>query len=404
MPRGGAEGGFSGPLSWVAVAGVALGVVVMVMAVSVLRGFQGEIAGKVAGFGSHITVSGEWSVAGGQLAVASGERPVAVDSALLGRLSGVPGVRAVQCYATKGGMVKTGEQIHGVVLRGVSAGSDMSFLSSCLKEGRLFSSEEGERSSEVLVSETVAKKLGLEVGGKMRTYFWQDNNYRARAFTVSGVYNTDLREMDEVFVLGDLREVQVLNGWGDSMVGGYELLVEDLGRLEECAAGVKEVVPYDLCVRTVKEVHAALFAWLDLLNSNMRLILTIMCIVSAIAVVSALLIMIFEKGGTIGLLKALGASGGVVRRIFLLKGLGLVLRGIVVGEALSVALCVVQLRWQVLRLDAESYSMGHVPVDGDPWIFVFVGLGTFVVCLVALLLPTWYISRISPALTVRQEK
>lgn len=437
MPRSKDGGGFSGPLTAIAVASIALGVVVMVMAVSILRGFQGDIADKVAGFGSHLTVSNYAASPAYQ------EVPVAVDSALMGRLSALPGVRHLQCFATKGGMVKTGSQIYGILFRGLSGNYDTSFFAACLVDGRIpkfttptpappyregtdkksLSCREGtdkeslrtaaQPSNEVLISSTIANKLQLGVGDKMRTYFWNGSTqqadggspYRSRAFTVCGIYNTDLTEMDEVYVIGDLRQVQRLNGWeSQELVGGYELLVEDFDRLEAVCMEVRNELPYDLNVQTIKQAHPSLFSWLDLLNSNITLILTIMCLVSAIAIVSALLIMIFEKSRTIGLLKSLGASNASVRRIFLLKASRLIAEGILLGNALSLALCMIQARWQPLRLDPESYSMSHVPVDTDPWIFILISAGTLVVCLLALLLPAAYISHISPAQTMRTDK
>ena len=400
LPRRG-DGGFSAPLSSVAVAAIALGVVVMLLAVCVLRGFQNSIADKVAGFGSHITVMPFSSNPPYQ------EAPMAVDSALVQRLQTTPGVRHLQPFATKGGMVKTGGQIHGVILRGMTPDSDTSFFSSSLVEGhfpQLGGTGGGEVSNEVLVSRTLATKREVSPGNKLRTYFWHEGAPRARAFTISGIYNTDLREMDEVYIVGDLRVVQRLNGWGDSVAGGYELFLDDLGQRDNVAPRILEQLPYDLTMQTLVESRPALFSWLDLLNSNVTLILTIMCIVCAIAIVSALLIIIFEKQATIGILKALGATERSIRRIFLLKGSGIILRGILIGTLIAAALCLVQITWEPLRLDAESYSMTHVPIDLNPWTFLAVDLGTLALCLLALLLPTGYISRISPATTVRNEK
>ena len=399
MPRKG--GGFSGPLSTIAVAGIALGVVVMVMAVSILRGFQDDISGKVAGFGSHMTVT---SFAPSE---AYADNPVAVDSSLLEALRSVPGVRHVQCFATKGGMVKTDEQIYGILFRGLDKGYDTSFYHSCLVEGRLpvvgTQDSTSAASNDVLISTTIGSKLGLKVGDKMRTYFWSGDNYRSRAFTVCGIYNTDLAEMDELYVVGDLRQVQRIEGWGDSLVGGYELLVSDFDNLDATAYRVAGVLPYDLQLRTIVEQHPALFSWLDLLNANIALILTIMCLVSAVAIVSALLIMIFEKSATIGLLKALGACNAAVRRIFMLKAAGLIATGVAIGDGVALALSVAQSRWHLLTLDPESYSMAYVPVEIDPWVYVAVSLGTLAVCVAALLLPAAHISRVSPAKTMRVE-
>lgn len=407
MPRTKDGGGFSGPLSVIAVVSIALGVLVMVMAVCILHGFQGEIASKVVGFGSHLTVSNFASSPAYQ------EEPIVLDSTLVERIQRVPGVRHIQYFATKGGMVKTAEQIYGIMFRGLSADYDTTFFASNLVEGRLpvfsrasgFSGTSGETgiSTDVLVSSTIASRLRLKVGDKMRTYFWGGDTPRSRAFTVCGIYNTDLTEFDELYVVGDLRQVQRLNEWEANQVGGYEVLVDNFDRLDDIARNVERELPYDYSVQTIREANPALFAWLDLLNSNITLILVIMSLVCAVAIVSALLIMIFEKGRTIGLLKALGATNASVRRIFLIKASRLIAEGILIGDAVALALCVVQQQWQVVKLDAESYSMTHVPVDIDPMIFLLVSLGTLVACLLALLLPAAYISHITPAQAVRIE-
>ena len=403
MPRTG--GGFSGPLSVIAVASIALGVVVMVMAVCILRGFQGEIASKVVGFGSHLTVSNY------AINPSYQENPVTLDDALAHDLRSLKGVKHLQSFATKGGMVKTKEQIYGILLRGLSDDYDTSFFAGCLVEGNLprFSehSDSSKPSNDVLISSTIANKLNLNVGDKLRTYFWQDQGYRSRAFAISGIYNTDLPEVDELYVIGDLRQVQKLNDWCADEVGGYELLVDNFDQLEEMRTQALSLLTnhnrYDLTVHTIKEAYPALFAWLDLLNSNITLILIIMSIVCAVAIVSALLIMIFEKSRTIGVLKALGASNASVRRIFILKASRLILQGIAIGIAVSGALCFVQAKWEVVKLNAESYHMSHVPVDTDPWIFVIISVSSAAVCLLALLLPAAYISRISPAKTIKTE-
>lgn len=415
MPRSKDGGGFSGPLSVIAVASIALGVVVMVMSVCILRGFQSEIAGKVVGFGSHLTVNNY------AINPLYQREPVVIDSALADSLRAIPGVKHLQSFATKGGMVMTKEQIYGILLRGVSANYDTTFFAGCLVEGRLPDYSENsdtlshKPSNEVLISSTIANKMKLKVGDKMRTYFWQDNGYLARPFIVCGIYNTDLPEVDELYVIGDLRQVQKLNYWGEEQVGGYELLVDDFESLDAIANSIKlkdritasgdtvPLLPYDLSVHTIKEAYPALFAWLDLLNSNITLILIIMSVVCTVAIVSALLIMIFEKSRTIGVLKTLGATNASVRRIFIYKASRLILEGIAIGIAVSAALCFVQSKWEVIKLDAESYHMSHVPVDTDPWIFLVISIATAVVCLLALLLPAAYISRISPAKTIRTE-
>jgi lipoprotein-releasing system permease protein len=392
MPRGGADNSFSGPLSAIAVVGVTLGVVVMVMAVSILHGFQHEIASKVAGFGSHITLT----------AYDSGtttESPVALDAEVAGKLAALPGVRHMARFATKGGMAKTTDQIAPILLRGLDPDADTTFYTSCLLQGHLPQSE-----GQIALSSTLASRLQLALGDKLRCYFWTDDTYRQRAFTVEGIYNTDLTEMDELYVLAPLATVGRLNSWDSTEAGGYELLVDDLDRCDLVASQIATFLPYDLKVTTLRQAHPVLFSWLDLLNTNIVLILVIMCLVSAVAIVSALLIMIFEKSATIGLLKALGATSRSLRRIFLLRATRLIVTGIVAGEALALLLSLAQQRWQLLKLDPESYSMSHVPVLVEPWVYVAVAAGTLAVCLAALLIPTSRISRISPAETMKTER
>ena len=251
-------------------------------------------------------------------------------------------MRHLNFFANKGGMIKTEEQIHGIVLKGVDSGYDTSFFAANMVEGRLFDFPDEKASNEVIVSQTIANKLNLTLGDKVRTYFWQGESYRARAFEVCGIYNTDLTDFDEHYVVGDLRQVQRLNDWDSTTAGGYEVLVDDFGKLDEVAGLVIAQLGYDLTMHTVVEQNPALFAWLNLLDSNIVLIIIIMMMVCTVAIVSALLIMIFEKTSTIGLLKALGADNRSVRRIFLYKSAAIIAKGIVVGDVVAWLLCWLQ--------------------------------------------------------------
>ena len=197
--------------------------------------------------------------------------------------------------------------------------------------------------------------------------------------------------------------MQRLNGWGDSLVAGYEVLLDDFEQLEPTLAAVKGATPPDLSVTSIREEQPSMFAWLDLLNSNIVLILTIMALVCAVSVISALLIMIFEKTSMIGVLKTMGATTATIRRVFLRKALVIVGRGILIGNALALLLCELQSQFHLVRLDSESYSMNFVPVDINIVYFVVISLATLVVCLLAMLLPSTYIAHIDPARSIRVE-
>jgi len=389
------RGGMAAPVVNIAMWSIALGVAVMVLSVCVLRGFQGEIRRKAVGFGSHIVVQ---SYAMGNTYE---ETPVDMRREEVDRIRNTHGVRHIQFYATKGGMVKTENQIEGVLLRGVERGYDSSFFAECLVEGTLFHLPDSGAGREVIVSKRLAERLQIGVGDKLRTYFWQGDSPRARAFTVSGIYSTDLADFDNHYVVGDLRQVQQLNGWEVWQAGGYEVLVDDFDQIDNVAQRLKEQLGYDLTLTTIVQQNAALFAWLDLLDSNVVLIIAVMMMVCAVSVISALLIFLFEKTSTIGILKAMGATGSTIRKIFVLKGSVTALKGIAIGEALAVLLCLAQQQWGWVRLDPESYAMATVPVALTAGTAIAVALGTLAVCVLAMLLPAAYIAGVEPAKTIR---
>jgi len=386
---------YSGPLVKIATYSIALGVLVMVMAVCILRGFQGEIRQKVVGFGSHIIVT---TFATGN---AYEETPISTERPEVSRILSTPGVRHLNFFANKGGMIKTEDQIHGIIFKGVNSDYDSTFFASNLIEGRLFAFPDEKPSNEVIISQTVANKLNLTVGDKMRTYFWQGESYRARAFEVCGIYSTDLSEFDEHYVVGDLRQVQRLNDWDSNQVAGYEILVDDFKHLDQVAAAVITQLSYDLTMATIVQQNPALFSWLDLLDSNIVLIIIIMMLVCTVSIISALLIMIFEKTSTIGILKALGTTDVSIRKIFLFKSTSIIGKGILLGDVLALLLGWLQHQFHIVQLDSASYSMDTVPVDLNPWIFIVISVATLGLCLLALLLPTAYISRIEPSKTIK---
>lgn len=392
------RGSFAAPLVKIAVASIALGVLVMIMSVSILRGFQKTISEKVVGFGSHIIVR---NLASGNSIYQ--DEPFDTTCAEVAKIRQIIGVRKVQFFAEKGGMVKTANQIHGILFKGISHDYDTSFFSSNMVEGVLPSFTDSTASNEVIISHTIARKLGLGVGDKLRTYFWSGDNYRARAFKISGIYNTDLNEFDEHYIVGDLRQVVRLNEWEPQMAGGCEILVKDFNKLSSITNDVHEVIGYDLEAVSIIDKNQTLFAWLGLLNSNIVLIIVIMALVCIVSIISALLIMIFEKTSMIGILKTLGSQNWSIQQIFLIKSAQIVGLGIVIGSAIALVLGLIQQHFHILHLDPESYSVGYVPIDLNPTIFIVIAAGTIISCLFALLLPTAYISTIKPAKTIRFE-
>ena len=376
---------------------IALGVVVMIIAISILRGFQKEITDKVVGFGSHITLRSYGWVNDYD------EMPIDMSAEEVARLRTVNGVRQVQAYAYKGGMIKTEEQIQGIIFKGLGAEFDSNFFATKLVRGRLPRLGDSNETTEVAISLRLANRLQMDSGDKVRTYFWAGNTYRPRALKVVGIYNTDLSEFDDHYLIGDLRLIQRLNNWNDGQVAGYEIIIDQFEQLEQVLDNVKKATRPDIAVTSIKEEQPSMFAWLELLNSNIILILIIMAIVCAASVVSALLIMIFEKTSMIGLLKTLGSTNSSIRRIFAIKATSIVGRGILMGNIIALALSLLQYHFHLIHLDSESYSMSFVPVDINLWYYLAISAGTLLVCMAALLLPSTYISHIDPAKTIRIE-
>lgn len=391
------EHNFSRPLIRIATITIALGVVVMIMAVCILRGFQREITNKVVGFGSHITIRSYGWVNDYD------EMPISLSSSELEVLRNISGVSSIQPYAYKGGMMKTDEQILGIILKGLSPYSDTSFFSTNIIRGHLPTLNDSAVSNEIAISKRIAQLMKVDTGNRVATYFWSGDNYRARNFLVVGIYNTDLNEFDDHYIIGDIRQVQRLNRWDSSQVAGYELTIEHFDNLYPILQEVKGTTRPDLAVTSIREEQPSMFAWLDLLNSNIVLILTIMAIVCAASVASAILIMIFEKTQMIGILKTLGCTNRSIRHIFIIKALSIIAKALIIGNLIALTFALLQYHFHIISLNPESYSMTFVPIELNPMFFISIDLGTIIICFIALLLPSTLISNIHPARTIRVE-
>lgn len=391
------EHNFSRPLVRIATITIALGVVVMILALCILRGFQREITNKVVGFGSHISIRSYGWVNDYD------EMPISLLSSELAALRAIPGVNGVYPYAYKGGMMKTDDQILGIILKGLSPEADTNFFSANMIRGSLPVMNDSTASNEIAISQRIAQRMMVDTGSRVATYFWSGNNYRARNFRVAGIYKTDLNEFDDHYIIGDIRQVQRLNQWDDGQAAGYEVTIDNYGILEAMLGNVKSATRPDLAVISIREEQPSMFAWLDLLNSNIVLILTIMAIVCAASVVSAMLIMIFEKTQMIGILKTLGSTNRSIRHIFIFKALAIIVKALLIGNLLAFAFAAIQAHFHIIALDPESYSMSFVPIELNPLYFITIDIGTILACFLALILPSTLISNIHPARTVRVE-
>ena len=381
-----------------AVTSVALAIIVMLIAWAVVVGFKNQIKEKVIGFVAPIHVQSldkNESVE---------ETPFQLDSLLISRLNSVEGISHYQMSANKAGMIKTDDEIQGVILKGVDEHYDWTYFSRCLKEGQLPEYKPDERSTEVLVSKVIADKMLLGVGDDVRVWFVdQDMKARGRKFTVSGIFETGLYEFDERFVFADLNQIRKLNGWADDEAGLVEIALEDGMTAEQVNERLYYSLPTNLASYTARESNPQIFDWLDLLDANVWLIMVLMLLVAGITVISMLLIIIIERTSTIGLLKAMGASNRFIREVFLLRSLRILLIGMLIGNAIGLGFCLLQQSTGFIKLDAATYYLSSVPIELHLSTVVLINLGTFLLWVLMLLIPTSVINRISPTKSIRFE-
>jgi len=384
--------GYTRPLIRIAIAGVALSITVMMLSVMIVTGFQRAISSKVVGFSGHLQVSRYDANQGLESSPISLQQTIYTDPAEMDV------VEHIQPYATKAGMLKTEDQIEGIVLKGIWTDYDWSRFSGELLRGHWPRITDSVRSDEIIISSRLASRLLLDTGSIARAYFISGENgmLRGRRFVVSGIYQTGMEEFDRMYILGDIRHVQRLNGWDSLMVSGFELFLKPGADVRRAGEEIYRMLPYDVDARTVFQIFPHIYDWLKLQDMNVAVILTLMILVASITMISALLIIILERISLIGVLKALGASGAMVRRIFILQAVRIIASGLLIGNAVALAVAFLQLRLGFLKLDQESYYVSEVPIYLDATALILLNVAAMALCLLAMLIPTAMISRILP--------
>jgi lipoprotein-releasing system permease protein len=370
---------------------------VMIIAVAIVTGFQQQIRDKITGFGAHIQIARFNSSN-------SFEYPaIKMNQSFYPSLKNEKGIRHVQVFATKAGIVQTEDQIQGVVVKGVGNDFDWSFFKDKLVEGKTFEAGREEPNDSVLISQGLADLLRLKTGDPLRTYFIMDQQARGRRFIISGIYNTGLEEFDKLYVFGDIRQIQKLNGWDSISVSGFEVMIDDFNRLEELTKVVYGEIGYELDARSIRDIYPQLFDWLELQDMNVLIILVLMVLVSAIAMISTLLVLILERTSMIGLLKALGMQNSGIRKVFFYHAVYIIGQGLLIGNFFGIGLCLLQHYFGIIRLPEASYFMNVVPIHLDFLQLIILNLGTLAICSAFLILPSFIIARISPVKAIRME-
>ena len=387
----------SRPAIRIATVGVAIGLAVMIITVSVILGFKHTIRDKVVGFGSHIQVT---NFVTQQTAVPA---PIAISDTLMRELKAIPNVRQVECYTMTQGILKTDSDFLGVAFKGVGEDYDLSFIRQNMLEGKLPTFSSQKSSNQIVVSRKQADKLHLHVGDKVYAYFIGYDDVRARRFTVSGIYQSNMKQFDDVLCLTDLRTTRRLNDWESDQCSGAEILVKDFDRINETNMAVVELVKNNsdhygetLSSQTIFEAYPQIFSWLSLLDINVWIILALMVCVAGFTMISGLLIIILERTQMIGILKALGARNKTVRHTFLWFAAFIISQGLLIGDVIGIGLVVLQQQTGFIHLDPASYYVDTAPIELNIPIIVILNVATLLISVFVLIAPSYLVSHIQP--------
>ena len=381
----------------IAVASVALGIAIMLISIAVVVGFKNQIKDKVIGFVAPIHIQAlnqNESIE---------ETPFVLDSVLLARLD-KPFITEMHSTANKAGIIKTDEEIQAVVLKGVDYDYNWSYISSYLIDGEIPQYTENERSNDVVISNIIAHKMNLNVNDAVRIWFVDpEMKARGRKFNVKGIYETGLQECDERYVYCDLGQIRKLNGWDSGEIGHLEIWVDNQKDIREYNRDIYYSIPTSLVSYSAMETYPQIFDWLELQDMNVVIIIVLMLLVAGITIISMLLIIILERTSTIGLLKAMGASNGLIRSIFLKRSCRILLIGMAIGNVIGIGLSLIQKFTNLIALSPESYYLSAVPIELNIWHILALNAGTMVLWVLMLLLPTMLINNVRPSKSIRFE-
>ncbi len=394
----------SRPAIRIATLGVAIGVAVMIVTVCVVLGFKHTIRDKVVGFGSHIQIQNFMSQQ------TASPAPISISDSLLNQLRQMPGVRHVECYALTQGILKTDNDFLGVGFKGIGSDYDLTFLKKHLVEGEMpvFSSDKS--NNHLLISRMMADKLRLKAGDRIYAYFIAEDNVRARKFTIKGIYETHMNQFDQSICFTDLPTSVKLNSWEPDQCSGAEVLVEDFDRLEETAQYIVKDVNRKtdrygeiITSQTIYEAYPHVFQWLSLLDINVWIIFALMVAVAGFTMVSGLLIIILERTQMIGILKALGMRNSTVRHTFLWFAVFIIGRGLILGNIIGLGLVLLQQYTGIIHLDPASYYVDTAPMELNIPIILLLNVATLLICVFVLIAPSYLVSHIHPARSMRYE-
>ena len=394
---------FSQPINVIAIIGIAAGLAVMIIAVAILTGFKQQIREKVVNFGSHIQITNYDSNTSYETT------PISDTMSFIDEIKTIPGIKHIQRFAIKAGIIQAIEETQGVVLKGISNDYDWSYFSSALVDGSVFTVTDTGRTDNVVISKKLSDMLSLKTGDSFVMYFVQDPP-RVRRFTISGIYETSLEEFDKVYVFCDIEHIRRLNGWDNSMISGFEVFINKFDHIDIMTEKVRDAIGFRLFedeayykVTNVKTMYPQIFDWLNFQDINVVIIIILVLIVAGFNMISGLLILILEKTNMIGVLKSLGSENKSIRKVFLYQAAYLIGKGLFWGNLIGIGIALLQLKTGLITLDPSTYYIKTVPINLDIIHIVILNIGSMIGILTMLLIPSQLISRITPVKAIKYD-
>jgi len=388
----------SAPIIKIAIIAIAVGIIMMIIAIATGVGLQDKIREKVSAFNGHVIIT---NFDDNQSDVSV--EPLSIHQNFYPQFRSVQGIDHIQAVASKAGIIRTEEAFEGIVFKGVGKEYKWDVLEEYVVEGRIPDLKHN-LNNEVLLSQYLADRLKLKVGDKFNTFFMKESGNgmpNLRVFQLVGIYNSGFQEFDATYLIGDIRHIQRINKWKSDQVGAFEVFIDDFTKIDEKGDEIYKAIPSTLFCQTIKEKYINIFEWLKLFDTNIIVIIIIMVVVSTINMVVALLVLILERTQMVGMLKALGATNWSVRKIFLYNAAYLIIKGLFWGNVISVGLLLIQKYFGIIKLPPENYYVTVAPVAIDVPVILLINAGTIIVCVTLLLIPSYIITKISPVKALR---
>jgi lipoprotein-releasing system permease protein len=388
----------SSPIIKISILAIAIGMIVMLFSIATGTGLQKKIKEKISGFNGDVQIM-TYDANNSKITL----NPVSLHQNFYPDFKEVPNVKKVQAYATLAGIIRTSENFEGVILKGVNADYDWTFFKDYLVTGKI-PDLKGEISNEILISGITSKRLKLKTGDSFYMFFVKDDPNKApnaRKFVVSGIFDSGFQEIDEGFIVGDMRHIQKINKWEADQVGGFEVLLHDFDQLKQSGNDIYDNIDPKLNAFTIAEKYPAIFEWLDLFDVNIAVIIGIMILVAGINMITALLVLILERAPMVGVLKALGNNNWSIQKIFLYNAAYLIGIGLFWGNLIGLGLLFLQKKFGIITLNPENYYVTQAPVHLNLYHILLLNFGTLLLCMIMLLIPSYIVSKISPVKAIK---